>query len=169
MKSQSGGLYPHPPLSYHWIRPIDLNISYILQCSFTRTWRIVQFVTPIVLTGMAWSRYLIELYWKQAVSYRRNVLPRSIAAWKLVVNIANCTHQSNTSQAAIAETMCVLAQLSHTPHCFRGCTLCLWIALGDSSLVMNIHNPSVHCVTSQNALKSRDVIMLLHAVTLVAA
>ena len=41
--------------------------------------------------------------------------------------------------------------------------------LGDSCFVMNIHNPFMHCVTSQYVFKLRDVIMLLHAVTIVAA
>ena len=39
--------------------------------------------------------------------------------------------------------------------------------LGDSSFVMNIHNPFMHRVTSQYVFKLRDVIMLLHAVTMV--
>ena len=40
---------------------------------------------------------------------------------------------------------------------------------GDSSLIMNIHNPFMHCATSQYAFKPRDVIMLMRAVTIVAA
>ena len=41
--------------------------------------------------------------------------------------------------------------------------------LGDSSFVMNTHNPFMHCVTSQYVFKLCDVIMLLHAVTMVTA
>ena len=41
--------------------------------------------------------------------------------------------------------------------------------LGDSCFVMNIHNPFMHCVTSQYVFKLRDVIMLIRAVTIVAA
>ena len=41
--------------------------------------------------------------------------------------------------------------------------------LGDSRLVMNIHNPFMHCATSQYVFKPRDVIMLMRAVTIVAA
>ena len=41
--------------------------------------------------------------------------------------------------------------------------------LGDSCFVMNIHNPFMHCVTSQYVFKLRDVIMLMRAVTIVAA
>ena len=41
--------------------------------------------------------------------------------------------------------------------------------LGDSSLVMNIHDPFMHCETSQYVLKPRDVIMLMRAATIVAA
>ena len=40
--------------------------------------------------------------------------------------------------------------------------------LGESSLVIYIHNPSMHCATSQCAFKPRDVIMM-HAITNVAA
>ena len=39
--------------------------------------------------------------------------------------------------------------------------------LGDSSFVMNIYNPFMHCAMSQYVFKLRDVIMLLHAVTMV--
>ena len=41
--------------------------------------------------------------------------------------------------------------------------------LGDSCLVINIHNPLTHCATSHYVCKPRDVIMLMHAVTIVAA
>ena len=41
--------------------------------------------------------------------------------------------------------------------------------LGDSSLVMNIHNPFMHCATSQYVFKPRDIIMLMRAFTIVAA
>ena len=41
------------------------------------------------------------------------------------------------------------------------------LPLGESSFVMNIHNPFMHCVTSQYVFKMCDVIMLLHAVTMV--
>ena len=41
--------------------------------------------------------------------------------------------------------------------------------LGDLCLVMNIHNPFMHCATSQYVFKLRDVIMLTRAVTIVAA
>ena len=42
-------------------------------------------------------------------------------------------------------------------------------SLGDSRLVMNIHNPFMHCATSQCVFKPRDVIMLMRAVNIVAA
>ena len=41
--------------------------------------------------------------------------------------------------------------------------------LGDSRLVMNIHNLFMHCATSQYVFKPRDVTMLMRAVTIVAA
>ena len=41
--------------------------------------------------------------------------------------------------------------------------------LGDSCFVMNIHNPFMHCVTSQYVFKLRDVIMLMRAVVIIAA
>ena len=41
--------------------------------------------------------------------------------------------------------------------------------LGDSCFVMNIHNPFMHCVTSQYVFKLRDVIMLMRAVAIVVA
>ena len=43
------------------------------------------------------------------------------------------------------------------------------LPLGDSCLVMDIHNPFMHCATSQYVFKPRDVIMLTRAVTIVAA
>ena len=59
--------------------------------------------------------------------------------------------------------------ITHAPL-FRGgedhvCEL----PLGDSCFVMNIHNPFMHCVTSQYVFKLGDVIMLMRAVTIVAA
>ena len=36
-------------------------------------------------------------------------------------------------------------------------------------LVMNIHKPFMHCATSQYVFKPRDIIMLMCAVTIVAA
>ena len=41
--------------------------------------------------------------------------------------------------------------------------------LEDSCLVMNIHNPFMHCAASQYVFKPRDVKMLTRAVTIVAA
>ena len=61
-------------------------------------------------------------------------------------------------------------RLSHMPHCFEGVRIMFmnhpWAI---QVLVMNIHNPFIHCVKSQCVLKPRDVIMLMHAVTIVAA
>ena len=48
-------------------------------------------------------------------------------------------------------------ELSHTPHCFKD-HVCE-SPLGDSCFVMNIHNPFMHCVTSQYVFKLRDVII----------
>ena len=61
--------------------------------------------------------------------------------------------------------------LSHMPHCFEGVRIMFmnrpWVI---QVLVMNIHNPFMHCATSQYVFKTRDVIMLLmRAVTIVAA
>ena len=41
------------------------------------------------------------------------------------------------------------------------------LPFGHSSLVMNIHKPFMHCVMSHYVFKQHDVIMLLHAVTIV--
>ena len=57
---------------------------------------------------------------------------------------------------------------THAPL-FRGGADHVYESLGDSCLVMNIHNPFMHCVTSQYVFKPRDVIMLTRAVTIVAA
>ena len=60
--------------------------------------------------------------------------------------------------------------LSHMPHCLEGVRMMFmnrpWVI---HVLVMNIHNPFMHCVTSQYVFKQRDVIMLLRAFTIVAA
>ena len=60
--------------------------------------------------------------------------------------------------------------LSHMPHCFEGVRMIFmnrpWAI---HVLVMNMHNPFKHCVTSQYVFKQRDVIMLLRAFTIVAA
>ena len=56
----------------------------------------------------------------------------------------------------------------HTcPIVSRGWGLCLWIDLGRLKFVINIRNPFMHCVMSQYIFKLGDVIMLLHAVTMV--
>ena len=61
-----------------------------------------------------------------------------------------------------------LGFLSHTPDCFEGVIIMFvnrpWAI---QVFVMNIHNPFMHCVTSQCAFKLCDVVMLLHAVTMV--
>ena len=50
--------------------------------------------------------------------------------------------------------------ITHAPL-FRGGAAYIYESpLGDACLVMNIHNPFVHCVTSQYVFKPRDVIML---------
>ena len=60
--------------------------------------------------------------------------------------------------------------ITHTPLFREG----VWIMLMDRPsaiqvLVMNIHNPFMHCTTSQYVFKPRDIIMLMRAVTIVAA
>ena len=69
-----------------------------------------------------------------------------------------------------AVSMPVPFLLSHMPHCFEGVRMRFinrpWAI---HVLVMNIHNPFMHCVTSQYVFKQRDVIMLLRVFTIVAA
>ena len=57
-----------------------------------------------------------------------------------------------------------LRDLSHAPLFRGGEDYVCEPPLGNSSLVMNMHNPFKHCVTSQYAFKLGDVTMLLHAV-----
>ena len=50
--------------------------------------------------------------------------------------------------------------ITHAPL-FRGDASYVYESpLGESCLIMNIHNPFMHCVTSQYVFKPRDVIML---------
>ena len=56
--------------------------------------------------------------------------------------------------------------ITHAPLFRGGATYVYESPLGDSSLVMNIHNPFMHCVTSQYVFKPRDVIMLNNRVSL---
>ena len=60
--------------------------------------------------------------------------------------------------------------LTHTPHCYEGVQIMFmnrpWAI---HVLVMNIHNPFMHCATSRYVFEPRDVIMLMHDVTIVAA
>ena len=55
---------------------------------------------------------------------------------------------------------CMIRFYHTRPIVSRGCGSCL---------VMNIHNPFMHCVTSQCVFKPCDVIMLTRAVTIIAA
>ena len=59
---------------------------------------------------------------------------------------------------------------SHTPHYFEVVRIMFmnrpW---DDSSLIINIHNLFMYCATSLYVFKPRDVIMLICAVTIVAA
>ena len=68
------------------------------------------------------------------------------------------------------EISIAIMDLSHMPHCFEGVRIMFmnrpW-AIQD--LVMNIHNPFMHGATSQYVFKPCDVMMLMHAVTIVAA
>ena len=58
--------------------------------------------------------------------------------------------------------------ITHAPL-FRGADYAYKSPLDDLSLVMNIHNPFMHCATSQYLFKMRDVIMLTGPVTIIAA
>ena len=68
--------------------------------------------------------------------------------------------------------VCIYFIITHVPL-FRGGVDHVYESplspLGDSCLVMNIHNRFMHCATSQYTFKPRDVIMLTRAVTIVAA
>ena len=58
----------------------------------------------------------------------------------------------------------------HTHPLFRGgADYICESPLGGSCLVMNIHNPFMHLMMSKYVFKSHDGILLLRAVTLVAA
>ena len=59
--------------------------------------------------------------------------------------------------------------ITHSPLFRGGADDVYESPLGDSRLVINIHKPFMHCATSQNVFKPRDVIMLMRAVTIVAA
>ena len=61
------------------------------------------------------------------------------------------------------------SSITHAPLFRGGADDVYESLLGDSRLVMNIHNPFMHCATSQCVFKMRDVIMLMRAVTIVAA
>ena len=62
-----------------------------------------------------------------------------------------------------------LKLLSHTPHCFEGMRIMFMNrAWAIQVFVMNNHNPFMHCATSQYVFKLRDVMMLVHAVPIVA-
>ena len=63
----------------------------------------------------------------------------------------------------------IIAVLTHDPFFRGGADYVHESPLGDSSLVMNIHNPFMYCATSQFVFKPRDVMMLMRAVTIVAA
>ena len=59
--------------------------------------------------------------------------------------------------------------ITHAPLFRGGADHAYESPLGDSCLVMNIHNAFMHFVTSQYVFKPRDVIMLKRAVTIIAA
>ena len=59
--------------------------------------------------------------------------------------------------------------ITHAPLFRGGADDVYESSLGDSRVVMNIHNPFMHCATSQCVFKPRDVIMLMHAVKIIAA
>ena len=61
------------------------------------------------------------------------------------------------------------AVITHAPLFWEGVDHVCEVPLDDSILIMNIPNSFMHCVTSQYILKWRDVMMALHAVTIVAA
>ena len=63
----------------------------------------------------------------------------------------------------------ILYIITHAPLFRGGADHVYESPLGDSCLVMNIHNPFMHCATSHDVFKPRDVIMLTRAVTIVAA
>ena len=75
----------------------------------------------------------------------------------------------NFMDLQLARPVVVQRHITHIPLFRRGADNVYESALGDSSLVMNIHNSFMDCATSQYVFKPRDVIMLMRAVTIVAA
>ena len=96
--------------------------------------------------------------------------------WMLVVDRLIFRHgvfpavKSNQVENAPCDvTREILLIITHTPLFRGGEDHVCESPLGDSCFVMNIHNPFMHCVTSQYVFKLRDVIMLMRAVTIEAA
>ena len=62
----------------------------------------------------------------------------------------------------------VVTNITHAPLFPGDADYVYESSLGDSGLVMNIHNLFMCCATSQYVFKQRNVIMLMRAVTIVA-
>ena len=84
--------------------------------------------------------------------------------------VMGCLFLRATSDLCFASVIVVSHAIScfitHAPLFWEGEDYVCESPLGDSTFAMNIHNPFMHCVTSQYVLKLCDVIMQLHAVTM---
>ena len=130
-----------------------------LNTKVTLLWALKQFVTRVHTLFYIYREHTVPYITlhKQTHTYASlcSKLPGLWPSSSWVVHAG----QKTGIHAIENESVDILDQtLSHMPHCFEGVNR----PLGDSSLVTNIHNPFMHCVTSQYLFKLRDIIMLLH-------
>ena len=155
---------------FWWCNGLPLSRAHFTT-SYSRWW--VQFLINIVLewrTGNAGKQF-VTFYSlnKWLVSFHCFCL---CVCWFLFVCMfidillfSNDVHnKSNTSMW----NWWVCQINTHAPLFRGGADYVYQSPLGDSSLVMHIHNLFMHSATSQYAFKPRDVKMLMRAVTIVA-
>ena len=119
-------------------------------------------------------RYLAQTTWFNS-DLLRTYLIKSLDwvlvwVWRMIILKTGPRFQMTSSNHMESLVIwCGLIFITHAPLFRGGADHVYESPLGDSCLVMNIHNPFMHCATSQYVFKPREVIMLTRAVTIVAA
>ena len=123
--------------------------------------------TFFVKTSQSMRSFGPTVMW-QGVPFR-GTFPSGLLIWQPVTETPYWNENTELAEASIDAYWGCKDLITHAPLFRRGEDHVCESPLGDSCFVMNIHNPFMHCVTSQYVFELRDVIMLMRAVTIVAA
>ena len=144
-----------------WKKTSKLCVTGLWTWEFTRDW----WIPP----QMASNAENVSIWWRHHADNHRPV-SWVITGLGFSLLLVSCqVILFEVYQLTILITIKPLIFITHAPLFRGGENYVCESPKGDSCFVMYIHNPFMHCVTSQYVFKLRDVIMLMRAVTIVAA